>query len=118
METVTSQRSDKQGFLELSGWQNGAWHSEHWRLMEANHRFMIGENRLHVCLVVVKHSLHVYMALRALEANGDQPSLHNWLEHSAKEAETSGVSGPFFTKDIIKYTIYQNMPFLDAKHLY
>ena len=49
--------------------------------MVANHRFMIGEHRLHVCLIV-KHHLQVCMALRALKANGDQPSLHYWLEHA------------------------------------
>ena len=43
MEEITQSNPDKQGFLQMSGIQNGLFHSEEWRVLEINQNFMIGQ---------------------------------------------------------------------------
>jgi len=43
LEDVHQNVPEKQGFLQLSGIQNGLFHSEEWRILERNKDFMIAE---------------------------------------------------------------------------
>ena len=41
LEEIIQDNQDKQGFLQMSGIQNGLFHSEEWRVLEINQNFMI-----------------------------------------------------------------------------
>ena len=43
MEEITQSNPNKQGFLQMSGIQNGLFHSEEWRVLEINRNFMISQ---------------------------------------------------------------------------
>ena len=43
MEEITQENQKKQGFLQMSGIQNGLSHSEEWRVLEINQNFMISQ---------------------------------------------------------------------------
>ena len=43
LEEITQDNQDKQGFLQMSGIQNGLFHSEEWRVLEINQNFMISQ---------------------------------------------------------------------------
>ena len=43
-EEITQNLPDKQGYLQMTGIQNGLYHSEEWRVLERNENFMLGEN--------------------------------------------------------------------------
>ena len=43
IEEITQSNPDKQGFLQMSGVQNGLFHSEEWRVLEINRNFMISQ---------------------------------------------------------------------------
>ena len=43
LEEITQADQDKQGFLQMSGIQNGLFHSEEWRVLEINQNFMISQ---------------------------------------------------------------------------
>ena len=43
MEEITQSNPNKQGFLQMSGIQNGLFHSEEWRVLEIKQNFMIGQ---------------------------------------------------------------------------
>ena len=42
-EEITQENQKKQGFLQMSGIQNGLFHSEQWRVLEINQNFMISQ---------------------------------------------------------------------------
>ena len=42
-EEITQENHHKQGFLQMSGIQNGLFHSEEWRVLEINQNFMISQ---------------------------------------------------------------------------
>ena len=42
-EEITQENQHKQGFLQMSGIQNGLFHSEEWRVLEINQNFMISQ---------------------------------------------------------------------------
>ena len=44
VEEIWQNLPEKQGFLQMTGIQNGLFHSEEWRIMERNDNFMLGEN--------------------------------------------------------------------------
>ena len=44
IEEISQNLPDKQGYLEMTGIQNGLFHSEEWRVLERNDNFMLGEN--------------------------------------------------------------------------
>ena len=43
IEEITQSNPHKQGFLQMSGVQNGLFHSEEWRVLEINRNFMISQ---------------------------------------------------------------------------
>ena len=43
LEEIVQDNQHKQGFLQMSGIQNGLFHSEEWRVLEINQNFMISE---------------------------------------------------------------------------
>ena len=43
-EEISQNLPDKQGYLQMTGIQNGLYHSEEWRVLERNDNFMLGEN--------------------------------------------------------------------------
>ena len=44
IEEISQNLPEKQGYLEMTGIQNGLFHSEEWRVLERNDNFMLGEN--------------------------------------------------------------------------
>ena len=43
IEYIAQPVKNKPGLLELSGIQNGLWHSEQWRILNISDHFMIGK---------------------------------------------------------------------------
>ena len=43
-EEISQNLPDKQGYLQMTGIQNGLYHSEEWRVIERNQNFMLGED--------------------------------------------------------------------------
>ena len=44
MEEIWQNLPEKQGYLQMTGIQNGLFHSEEWRIIERNDNFMLGES--------------------------------------------------------------------------
>ena len=43
-EEIYQNLPEKQGYLQMTGIQNGLYHSEEWRVIERNQNFMLGED--------------------------------------------------------------------------
>ena len=54
IEYIETPLETKQGFMEFSGTQNGLWHSEHWRVIQINNDYFIGEKQMEIFQCWVK----------------------------------------------------------------
>ena len=54
IEYIEMPLDTKQGFMEFSGIQNGLWHSEHWRVIQINNDYFIGEKQMEIFKCGVK----------------------------------------------------------------
>ena len=54
IEYIETPLETKQGFMEFSGIQNGLWHSEHWRVIQINNDYFIGEKQMEIFKCGVK----------------------------------------------------------------